>query len=132
MSSLCALSPKSRLKSRLKTVGEWPQAKLLPTVLGNTLTEDSFFTYLCTVQAAFAASHKICIRYLKGEDPNVQLMYLGSVSVVGAVLLCIMTQQWSVPSASSEWVLLVVTGQVIADKLTNITQSAQHINGVWY
>ena len=28
-------------------------------------------------QAAFAASHKMCIRYLKGEDSSVQLMYLG-------------------------------------------------------
>lgn len=59
-------------------------------------------------------------------------MYLGSVSVVGAVLLCIMTQRWSVPSASSEWVLLVVTGQVVADRLTNLTRSAQHIDGIWY
>ena len=46
-------------------------------------------------------------------------MYLGSFSVIGAVLPCIMTQQWSVSSASSDWVLLVVTGQVIVDKLTN-------------
>ncbi len=27
----------------------------------------------CCSQAAFAASHKICIRYLKGEDTNTQV-----------------------------------------------------------
>ena len=37
--------------------------------------------------AAFAASHKICIRYLKGENANVQLMYLGGISMIGSVLL---------------------------------------------
>ncbi|KAL3130167.1 hypothetical protein ABBQ38_008475 [Trebouxia sp. C0009 RCD-2024] len=63
-----------------------------------------------TTQAAFAACHKICIRYLKGEDSNVQLMYLGSVSVVGAVVLCIVTQRWNMPSTSLEWMLLIVTG----------------------
>ena len=72
---------------------------------------------LCVVQAAFAASHKICIRYLKGEDSNVQLMYLGGVSVIGAIVLCIIMQQWSVPSTSLEWVLLIVTGQVIVGTL---------------
>lgn len=70
------------------------------------------------MQAAFAASHKISIRYLKDEDSNVQLMYLGSVSVIGAVVLCSITQQWIVPSTSLEWVLLSVTGQVIVGNLT--------------
>ena len=32
-------------------------------------------------QAAFAASHKMCIRYLKSEDSSVQLMYLGETLV---------------------------------------------------
>ncbi|KAL3130166.1 hypothetical protein ABBQ38_008475 [Trebouxia sp. C0009 RCD-2024] len=71
-----------------------------------------------TTQAAFAACHKICIRYLKGEDSNVQLMYLGSVSVVGAVVLCIVTQRWNMPSTSLEWMLLIVTGRVTVGNLT--------------
>jgi len=35
---------------------------------------------------------------LKGEDADVQLMYLGSVSVLGSVVLCVIAQQWTLPT----------------------------------
>ena len=38
--------------------------------------------------------------------------------MVGAVVPCVMTQRWSMPSTSLEWILLIVTGQVIVGNLT--------------
>ncbi|DBA97021.1 TPA: hypothetical protein ACH3X3_012902 [Trebouxia sp. C0006] len=61
-------------------------------------------------QAAFAASHKMCIRYLKGEEADVQLMYLGSVSVLGSAVLCVIAQQWTLPTTILEFLLLLLTG----------------------
>ncbi|KAL3152963.1 hypothetical protein ABBQ38_011993 [Trebouxia sp. C0009 RCD-2024] len=94
------------------------------------------------MQAAFAASHKICIRYLKGEDSNVQLMYLGGVSVIGSVVVCVIMEKWSLPSTSSDWVLLILTGfsaygsqmsQTIALKMTHasLATAMSYLSVVW-
>ena len=63
------------------------------------------------MSATFAASHKICIRYLKGEHADVQLMYLGGVSVLGSAVLCIIAQQWTLPATTAEFLLLLLTGK---------------------
>ena len=79
----------------------------------NIIAKRCHSSCLYVMQAAFAASHKICIRYLKREDSNVQLMYLGGVSVIGSVVVCVIMQKWSLPSTSLDWVLLIVIGQII-------------------
>lgn len=46
MSSLRALSANSRLKGGLERLGDGLTPNCLPAVLQNTLTEDSFFTFM--------------------------------------------------------------------------------------
>ncbi len=61
-------------------------------------------------QAAFAASHKMCIRYLKDENAHTQLMYLGGVSLCGSLVMALAQQQWTMPSTALQWLLLLLTG----------------------
>jgi hypothetical protein len=63
------------------------------------------------LQAAFAASHKMCIRYLKDEDAHTQLMYLGGVSLCGSLIMALAQQQWTMPSTALQWLLLLLTGE---------------------
>lgn len=53
----------------------------------------------------------MCIRYLKGEHADVQLMYLGSISVLGSVVLLVITQHRTFPTTMPELVLLLLTGE---------------------
>ncbi|KAL0043675.1 hypothetical protein WJX82_002613 [Trebouxia sp. C0006] len=39
-----------------------------------------------------------------------QLMYLGSVSVLGSAVLCVIAQQWTLPTTILEFLLLLLTG----------------------
>ena len=63
------------------------------------------------MRAVFAASHKICIRYLKDEDAHTQLTYLGGVSLCGSLIMALVVQQWTMPSTTLEWLLLLLTGE---------------------
>lgn len=74
---------------------------------------------LLLLQAAFAASHKICIRYLKGENANTQLMYLGGVSLLGSLLMATLARQWTLPAASLDWMLLLLTGASVSIWVTD-------------
>lgn len=62
------------------------------------------------LQAAFAASHKMCIRYLKDEDAHTQLLYLGGVSLCGSLIMALAVQQWTMPFTALQWLLLLLTG----------------------
>lgn len=55
----------------------------------------------------------MCIRHLKGEDANTQLMYLGGVSLVGSLFAAMLLQQWTLPSNFLEWMLLLLTGAML-------------------
>ena len=44
------------------------------------------------------------------EDANLQLMYLGGISMMASVILCIILQQWTLPSTTTHWLLLLLTG----------------------
>lgn len=94
------------------------------------------------MQAAFAASHKICIRYLKGEDANTQLMYLGGVSLVGSLIMAVIAQQWTLPSTFPQWMLLLLTAcsaygsqmsQTIALKMVHasLATAMSYLSVVW-
>lgn len=62
----------------------------------------------------------MCIRYLKGEDADVQLMYLGSVSVLGSAVLCVITQQWTLPITIPDFLLLLLTGENVWSVMTTL------------
>lgn len=55
----------------------------------------------------------MCIRHLKGEDANTQLMYLGGVSLVGSLFVAMLLQQWTLPCNFLEWMLLLLSGTVL-------------------
>jgi len=93
-------------------------------------------------QAAFAASHKICIRYLKDEDAHTQLMYLGGVSLGGSLIMALVVQQWTMPSTALEWLLLLLTAcsaygsqmsQTIALKMVqaSLATAMSYLSVVW-
>ncbi len=63
----------------------------------------------------------MCIRYLKGEHADVQLMYLGSVSVLGSAVLCVIAQQWTLPTTVLEFSLLLLTGEKVWQLCTAFT-----------
>ena len=65
------------------------------------------------VQAAAAASHKLCIRYLREEDANTQLMYLGGVSLLGSCFMALLMQPCVMPSGCWQWMLLLLTGTAL-------------------
>lgn len=50
-------------------------------------------------------------------------MYLGSVSVLGSAILCIIAQQWALPTTNSEILLLVLTGKNVWSFMTSLHDS---------
>ena len=57
-----------------------------------------------------ASFNKLIARYLKGEDTNVNLLYLGGVSTLGAILWSVLAASWKAPAAQSHYWLLTATG----------------------
>ncbi|DBA96422.1 TPA: hypothetical protein ACH3X1_015318 [Trebouxia sp. C0004] len=84
----------------------------------------------------------MCIRYLKGEHADVQLMYLGSISVLGSVVLLVIMQHRTFPTTMPELVLLLLTGcaaygsqlsQTLALKLVeaSLATAMSYLSVVW-
>ncbi|DBB00736.1 TPA: hypothetical protein ACH3X1_000669 [Trebouxia sp. C0004] len=93
-------------------------------------------------QAAFAASHKMCIRYLKDEDTHTQLMYLGGLSLCGSLVMALAQQQWTMPCTALQWLLLLLTActaygvqmsQTIALKMVqaSLATAMSYLSVVW-
>ena len=47
-------------------------------------------------------------------------MYLGSVSVLGSAVLCIIAQQWTLPTTTADFLLLLLTGKSVWSFMTTL------------
>lgn len=63
------------------------------------------------VQAVAASANKLVTRYLKGENTHVNLLYLGAVSTIGALFMClVLSHSFQKPGSGLVSGLLLANG----------------------
>ena len=71
------------------------------------------------MQAFAASSNKIVARYLKAENTNVSLLYLGAVGMLGSAVACVLLSPSIVLPKSAGLILqLVTTGEGLITAIT--------------
>ena len=70
-------------------------------------------------QAVAASANKLVTRYLRGESTHVNLLYLGVVSTIGALLMCIvLPNSFKKPNSTTIVGLLFANGGSLIARLT--------------